>query len=226
MSSEMTKKWYQQTWGIILLLVLFFPAGLFLMWKHTKWNTLVKGGITAFFVLWVAAFMNAKPSTTIPSSDGSSTVATSETQKKEEKQEKIYTLDEAIQGKSLEVTMTDVTQKTSVGSTYLNEKASEGAVLVAIQWQYKNTSDKPVKSYNKPEMKLIDTNGTEYSSDIGKTSYYATEVKLDTKVWSDLNPDITVKDAAVFEVSKEAFAKGGWQAVVKLDGQKYKVSLK
>jgi hypothetical protein len=123
------------------------------------------------------------------------------------------------------VTVTDVTQKASVGSQYLNEKASEGAILVAIQWQYKNTSDKPVKSYSKPDMKLIDTNGTEYSLDIGKTSYYATEVKLDTKVWSDLNPDITVKDAAVFEVSKEAFTKGGWQAVVKLDGQKYKVSL-
>lgn len=31
--SESTKKWYQKTWGIILLLFLFFPAGLYFLWK-------------------------------------------------------------------------------------------------------------------------------------------------------------------------------------------------
>jgi hypothetical protein len=223
MTSNEAHKWYQKTWGIVALLVLFFPAGLFLMWKHAKWNKVVKSVVTGVFVLLIMGMMNAEPSATPATQNQNS--ATSEKPAKEVKQETVYKLDEPIQGKSLEVTVTDVTQKTSVGSQYLNEKASEGAILIAIQWQYKNTSDKPVKSYSKPEMKLIDSNNTEYNSDLGKTSYYATEAKLDSKVWSDLNPGITVKDAAVFEISKEAYAKGGWVAIVKLDGKNYKITL-
>lgn len=45
------KKWYQNTIFIIALLILFFPVGLFLMWKYTSWNKIVKWVITGFFAL-------------------------------------------------------------------------------------------------------------------------------------------------------------------------------
>lgn len=44
-------KWYQKTWAIILFLIIFFPVGLFLMWKYSSWNKIIKGVITGFFVL-------------------------------------------------------------------------------------------------------------------------------------------------------------------------------
>lgn len=44
-------KWYQKTWAIILFLIIFFPVGLFLMWKYSSWNRVIKGVITGFFVL-------------------------------------------------------------------------------------------------------------------------------------------------------------------------------
>ncbi len=50
---ETKKKWYQTNGGIIALLILFFPAGLFLMWKHTDWNKTAKWTITGFFALLV-----------------------------------------------------------------------------------------------------------------------------------------------------------------------------
>lgn len=34
----LNKKWYQKTGAIIILLILFFPIGLFLMWKYSNWN--------------------------------------------------------------------------------------------------------------------------------------------------------------------------------------------
>ena len=34
----MDKKWYQKDWGIILLCVLFFPVGLYLVWKKSEWS--------------------------------------------------------------------------------------------------------------------------------------------------------------------------------------------
>lgn len=44
-------KWYQKTGWIIALLILFFPVGLFLMWRHAKWNRIIKVIITAIFVI-------------------------------------------------------------------------------------------------------------------------------------------------------------------------------
>lgn len=49
--------WYTRNPVIILLLIIFFPAGLFLMWKYTKWNKKVKWAITGFFafILFIGA---------------------------------------------------------------------------------------------------------------------------------------------------------------------------
>lgn len=54
------KKWYQKSWGIIALLILFFPVGLYLMWKYSGWNKIAKWLITGFFVIMV--FTNSSDS--------------------------------------------------------------------------------------------------------------------------------------------------------------------
>ncbi len=36
------KKFYEETWFSIVLLVVFFPLGLFTMWKYTDWNKNIK----------------------------------------------------------------------------------------------------------------------------------------------------------------------------------------
>lgn len=48
---EVSKKWYKSTWAILVLLVLFFPAGLFLMWRYSKWNSKVKWIVSGIFGL-------------------------------------------------------------------------------------------------------------------------------------------------------------------------------
>lgn len=54
------KKWYQTSAGIIALLILFFPAGLYLMWRHADWNKTAKWVVTgAFgFLFFVSAITN------------------------------------------------------------------------------------------------------------------------------------------------------------------------
>ena len=68
--------------------------------------------------------------------------------------------------------------------------------------------------WSKPDIKLRDAEGIEYSEDIGAGSSYATEADIDEKALSDLNPGITVKSAAVFEISKEAIQKPNWTIVI------------
>src|SRR3972149_6307998 len=47
MSSEQpTQPWYTQTWAIVLALWLFFPLGLYLMWRFARWQTWIRTTIT------------------------------------------------------------------------------------------------------------------------------------------------------------------------------------
>lgn len=44
-------KWYQQTRAIILLLVFFFPAGLYLMWKYANWDRVIKTTVSIILAI-------------------------------------------------------------------------------------------------------------------------------------------------------------------------------
>ena len=55
------KKWYQKTGWIILLLILFFPVGLFLMWKYTDWKKPIKGIITALILIIAFSGLSSEP---------------------------------------------------------------------------------------------------------------------------------------------------------------------
>ncbi|NFS12901.1 hypothetical protein FDE77_16985 [Clostridium botulinum] len=43
-------KWYQKTWGIILMLILFSPIGLYLMWK-SDWSKKLKYSIIGVLII-------------------------------------------------------------------------------------------------------------------------------------------------------------------------------
>lgn len=49
------KKWYQKTGWIIAWLILFFPVGLFLMWKYSDWKKAIKVIVTALFACFTIA---------------------------------------------------------------------------------------------------------------------------------------------------------------------------
>jgi|GEM_PF-5128418 len=120
--------------------------------------------------------------------------------------------------------ITKVLERQAVGvhNEYLKETASEGGVLVVIEYKVTNNSDKPMTAGSVPELKLADPSGTTYNKEFGKTTAYASEVDIDRKAFSDINPDITVNDAVVFEVSKTKFDPSTWYAVTE-DGQKIRL---
>jgi hypothetical protein len=118
---------------------------------------------------------------------------------------------DAVPARDVEIRVTKVEQRTAVGSEYARETAAEGGVLVVVRYSIKNTSDRPAKAYAAPELTLLDPQGVEYKPDAGKSGAYASELNLDQKLFSDLNPGITVKGATVFEVGKETFDLATWK---------------
>jgi hypothetical protein len=53
------RKWYQENWAIISLLWLFFPVGLYLMWRHAKWPQRNKWIVSAAIALLVVVVVIA-----------------------------------------------------------------------------------------------------------------------------------------------------------------------
>lgn len=62
-------KWYSRPWIIIAFLIVFFPVGAYLMWKHTDWKKTIKTTVTVvtgiwftfWCLVWVAALTDSRP---------------------------------------------------------------------------------------------------------------------------------------------------------------------
>lgn len=156
-------------------------------------------------------------------SDEASTEVSGESNK-EAQEETTYSLNDTVALKKTEVAVTNFEERDEVGVSGVSKKASDGGTLVAIQYTIKNVSEEPVGAFSLPSVSLVNEKGTKFDSDIDATANYAVETDIDnSKIMSDLNPDIIVTDVKVFEVSKEKFQSGKWFILV--DG-KQKVALK
>lgn len=167
--------------------------------------------VLALVILGVIGSAGGKKNSTTTTTTNSSS---SQTAKKEEPVSKVG---DVIKTDKFEITITSIEEKAKVGNQYISKSPSDGGTYIAVQWQCKNVSDKPIGSFSLPTIHLVDSNGTKYDADIDASGTFATEVKLDSKVLSDLNPGITVKNAGVFEISKETYQKGGWKLLINAD---------
>lgn len=130
----------------------------------------------------------------------------------------IANIGDVIKTDKFEITVTDISEKSKVGTQYYNKKPSEGATYIAVKLKYKNITTEPIGMFDqKPTLKLVGPNNVEYNNDLDASSNYATEVDPDSKVFSDLNPGITVNDATVFEISKTDYSKPGWKLKITAD---------
>ena len=55
MENQSELKWYQKPTSVIILLILFFPIGLYLMWKNELWTKPTRWIITGVIILLVLA---------------------------------------------------------------------------------------------------------------------------------------------------------------------------
>lgn len=124
---------------------------------------------------------------------------------------------ELFQTKKLGIKVDEVASVPSVGKDFLTAQAAEGATYIAVSWNYKNTSDKPINGFRTPSLYLKSADGTKYNPDIAASAALAGQLEINRKVLSDLNPGIQVRDATVFEVSKELFNAETWKLLIDAD---------
>ena len=85
-------KIYEKNWFIILMLVVFFPVGLFLMWKNAKWHKTVKIIISVLFAVMVIFSNGSEESKNIETKDTNAEVETVKVDERKELQEKSKTI--------------------------------------------------------------------------------------------------------------------------------------
>lgn len=121
---------------------------------------------------------------------------------------------DSFQTPTFEIQIRSAQALSSVGNPLFASQPSEGGVYIAIQWSYKNISQKPVSAFRRPTVHLKAPDGTKYDPDLGASASYATELDNDAKAFSDLNPGISVVDVDVFEVSRQMFDPSSWRILV------------
>jgi hypothetical protein len=55
MENQTELKWYQKPNGVIILLIIFFPVGLYLMWKNELWTKKSRLIVTSVFAVMIIA---------------------------------------------------------------------------------------------------------------------------------------------------------------------------
>lgn len=84
----MNQKWYEKNLSIILLLIFFFPVGLFLMWKYSNWNKVVKIAISIFFGLFLISRIGTTQKATTSTTSKADTTVVQEKPKEKTEEEK------------------------------------------------------------------------------------------------------------------------------------------
>ena len=86
------ENWYESTGIIIMFLIIFFPVGLFLMWKYGKWSKVPKIIVSVFWGLIIVANMgnnnNATTSSTKPTTEVKEEVKEEKTPEQTEQEKK------------------------------------------------------------------------------------------------------------------------------------------
>ena len=85
-------KIYEKNWFIILMLVVFFPVGLFLMWKNAKWHKTVQIIISVLFAIMVIFSNGSEESKNVETKDTNAEVETVKVDERKELQEKSKTI--------------------------------------------------------------------------------------------------------------------------------------
>ena len=78
-------------------------------------------------------------------------------------------------------------------------------------------SCEPMGMFDTPSFYLYDSNDVKYKTDSGASMLFATELELNEKVLSELNPGISANGADVFEVSTERIEEGIWKLKIVAD---------
>lgn len=213
----MKTPWYKSTAGIIVLLFLFFPAGLFLMWKYSAWKMWLKIGLTAIAAIFVISIVSSSGSNSTQTSKPTASTV-SETNNKAEAQQATATPIPTSKPLTLQDKLWQVADSLHFehDATKISYNVQTGEVMVtynvAKHWSDTHLGDlTPVSLLNSELNEYVPMAGKMFKLDGVKI------VGIDFQtMFDDQYGKSTLQDAWKFSMTKDEFNKYDWQ---NLDGK-------
>lgn len=116
--------------------------------------------------------------------------------------DKVYNIGEKINTDELEITVTDVEEKTSVGT---NTSAGEGNTFICVSIKIKNITGKSMGIASRPMYNLVDGKNINYNSEFIASLNYQMEKGHGNQ--PDLNPGVTIYEHEVFKIDKKYYSQ-------------------
>lgn len=175
---ETQPDWKQTPWVIGLLLVFFFPVGLYLVWNHPAWQTTTKWiitGVIVFFVLLVAsqdkgkapnnAPVAAKAIDPVPTQQAKA--APAHATSPPSKDESGFELGKEFQLGDYKYKVISVEKRQQIGKEvfgeFVGERADAGATFVIVTYTIENCTNES-QTVLSDDFTLIDAQGRKYDT--------------------------------------------------------------
>lgn len=116
--------------------------------------------------------------------------------------DKVYNIGEKITTDEFEITVTDVEEKSTVGT---DTSAGDGNTFICVTIKIKNITGKSIGIASRPSYNLVDGKDINYYSEFFASLKY--QVEKGNGNQPDLNPGVTIYDNEVFKIDKKYYTQ-------------------
>jgi hypothetical protein len=200
MDNSTNSNWYDKTWLVVVLCILFFPVGLYALWKNEHIKKGWKIAVTIFIGLLVIAQISGndkKDSKTISSSNV----------KEENEASKVIGIGQILSTQYFDIVVNnaEIKDRVNTGNPYANLKPEAGNKYLIIDASFKNTD-------NESRM-LMD--GSVWINYNGKNYEYDKSETIMLEGWGllldQINPLTTKRTKLVYKIPAEITGPVYWQ---------------
>lgn len=205
-NSTTQSKWYDKTWLVIVLCIIFFPAGLYGIWKNQSISKGWKIGVTVVIALIVFAQLGKEDKGGSSTADNLSSSSNEQTEQKTEGSKSVR-VGEVLHTDYFDITVNKVSleDRVNTGNEFADLKAEQGNMYLIINATFKNTDQESRMLMDGSVW--INYNGKDYEFDKSETVILeGWGLLLD-----QINPLTTKTTKLVYKIPAEIKGTAYWQ---------------
>jgi hypothetical protein len=205
-NSTTQSKWYDKTWLVIILCIIFFPAGLYGIWKNQSISKGWKIGVTVVIALIVFAQLGKEDKGGSSQADNLSSSSNEQTEQKTEESKSVR-VGEVLHTDYFDITVNKVSleDRVNTGNEFADLKAEQGNMYLIINATFKNTDQESRMLMDGSVW--INYNGKDYEFDKSETVILeGWGLLLD-----QINPLTTKTTKLVYKIPAEIKGTAYWQ---------------
>ena len=206
-NSTTQSKWYDKSWLVIILCIIFFPVGLYGLWKNQSFSKGWKIGVTLVIALIVLAQIGKDEKGGSISADNSSSNSSEQTEQKEEAPTGVG-VGETLHTDYFDIIVNKVSleDRVNTGNEFADLKPEQGNLYLIINASFKNTDS---------ESRML-TDGSVWINYNGKNYEFDKTEAILLEGWGllldQINPLTTKTTNLVYKISAEIKGDAYWQS--------------